>query len=65
MSHFTIENFRRMGRRCRCVPGHRLEETDPVRSGRCVHRPWLLNPFRAAGTPDWYFFWTKNHTKTS
>lgn len=20
------------------------------------------NPYRAPGVPDWYFFWTKNHS---
>lgn len=67
LSHFTIENYAEWaGAVVVCPRAPALEETlirfDQV--GAFIAHDYS-NPFRAAGTPDWYFFWTRNHTKGS
>lgn len=67
LSHFTIENYAEWaGAVVVCPRAPALEET-LIRFDQAG--PFIANgysnPFRAAGSPDWYFFWTKNHTKGS
>ncbi|MET4144185.1 hypothetical protein [Arthrobacter sp. UYCo732] len=63
LSHFTVDNYAEWaGAAIVCPRAPSLEETlfrfDDV--GRFIAHGYR-NPFRAAGEPDWYFFWTRNH----
>jgi hypothetical protein len=67
LSHFTIDNYAEWaGAVVVCPRAPALEET-LIRfdqAGAFIAHGYT-NPFREPGTPDWYFFWTRNHTKTS
>jgi hypothetical protein len=67
LSHFTLDNYAEWaGAAVVCPRAPSLEETmfrfDNV--GAFVAYGYR-NPFRDAGAPDWYFFWTKNHTSSA
>lgn len=66
LSHFTIENYPEWaGAVVVCPRGPALEET-LIRfdqAGAFIAHGYA-NPYREPGEPDWYFFWTRNHTKT-
>lgn len=66
-SYFTLENYAEWaGAAVICPRAPRLEET-MVRfddKGTFIERGYR-NPYREAGVPDWYFFWTRNHTMGS
>ncbi|MGK3708849.1 hypothetical protein [Arthrobacter sp. IK3] len=66
-AYFTLENYAEWaGAAVICPRAPRLEET-LVRfdsKGAFIANGYS-NPHRDAGVPDWYFFWTGNHTMGS
>lgn len=67
LCYFTIENYQEWaGAVVLCPRGPHLSETmvrfDDVK--QFIARGYR-NPFRELGVPDWYFFWTRNHTMGS
>jgi hypothetical protein len=66
LSHFTLENYSEWaGAAVVCPRAPRLEEIlfRFDHAGRFVDH-WYRNPYREPGVPDWYFFWTGNHSMT-
>jgi hypothetical protein len=65
LSFFTLDNYAEWaGAAVVCPRAPALEETlfRFDQAGAFIANGYS-NPFRDAGSPDWYFFWTKNHTK--
>lgn len=67
LSYFTLDNYAEWaGAAVVCPRAPRLEET----LFRFDDAPAFIangyrNPYRQPGVPDWYFFWTRNHTMTA
>lgn len=64
LSYFTLDNYAEwVGATVLCGRGPSLRETmfrfDNVAAFKANG---YQNPYREPGTPDWYFFWTVNHS---
>lgn len=67
LAHFAMDNYAEWaGAAVICPRAPALEETlfrfDGL--GKFIAYDYR-NPFRTAGSPDWYFFWTGSHTMGS